>query len=65
MTSIDERYMNFLFIKVNVLPSYIIEYHPYENNILILGYSPNYFVRVSLMLSKQWRSVLFNFFLAS
>jgi hypothetical protein len=53
LTAVDPNYKDSIFLKVDLFPRDTKEHVPYEKSIHVMGVSPNYLVRISLMFAKQ------------
>lgn len=58
ITPVDQKYNDSLLLKIDIFPRNTKEHFPYDNSIFVIGYCPNYLVRVSLMLAKQRTAAL-------
>ena len=58
ITPVDEKYKDSLLLKIDIFPRDIKEHFPYDRSIYVIGYCPNYLVRISVMLAKQRTSAL-------
>lgn len=58
ITPVDPSYKDSLVLKIDIFPRDTKEHFPYDKSISVIGFCPNYVVRVSVMLAKQRTAAL-------